>query len=143
MQPWEIELVEKMSKEDQKKYYEKTVKKYKEEMKKLKGLKREENREAFASIGWRTLLIASAIAIFAGPALMALGSGAVKMAGEIVGVGGVLGTVGALVGSIIVNDDGPKDIKAHIVAAQEHQKSINNLKNEIKKIKQKPAMASR
>ena len=140
---WEIENVEKMSEDNQRYYFERLMKKYQKELDDLKIEKRERNLSAIGSCAWRTGLIASAVLLFAGVAAAVLGEGALKIAGEIGSVSSIGLFGGSMVGSIAVDDDGPKDIKENFEAAKEANRQIKELKAKIKEIKQKPVMSAR
>ena len=98
---------------------------------------------AFKAGSWRTVLIASAIAVFAGPLMMALGDGAVKAAGEITALASIFGVSGSFLASTLVSDEGPRDIVDGINAAHDAKKQIKEIKNKINEIKKKPVMGKR
>ena len=143
MSSWEIERVEKMTEEEQRAYYGNLVKRYKEQIKELKGQERRNNVSAIASIGWRVAMLAGAIAAFAGPALTALGSGAIKIIGEITTISSVPLFGASMFGMLSSDDDGPKDININFLAAKETRASIKELEGKIKEINKKPVMGKR
>lgn len=143
MQAWEIDKVEELTEEEQKQYYEKLVAAYKDEIKELKDAKKSSDGRAIASCSWRALLIAAAVGVIAGPLMMTLGVGAVKAAGDIVALSGIGMFASGLLGSIFVNDDGPKDIKVNALASKDAREKIKDLKAKIKEINKKPVMAKR
>ena len=143
MLDWEISYIEKMPEEEQKRYYDKLISKYQEKIKELKREQKNNNHQAAGALIWRAGLIASAVALFAGPAMAVLGEGAVQTIGEIASVGSI-GLFGAsIVGSIAVDDDGPKDIKIGFEAARDAKKQIKEIKEKMKNVEKKQAMGAR
>lgn len=143
MLDWEISYIEKMPEEEQKRYYDKLISKYQEKIKELKREKKDGNHKAIGAIAWRTTLIASAVALFAGPAMAVLGQGAVQTIGEIASIGSIGLFAGSLVGSIAVDDDGPKDIKIGFDAAKDAKNQIKEIKEKMKNVEKKQAMGAR
>lgn len=143
MYVWEMEKVEQMSEDAQRDFYNRLIEKYKKELNELKLKKSERNLSAINSCAWRTGLIASAVLLFAGVAAAVLGEGALKIAGEIGSALSIGLFGGSMVGSIVVDDDGPKDIKINFEAAKEAKRQIKELKAKIKEIEQKPVMSAR
>ena len=143
MEIWEIDRVDKLTEEEQKRYYEKLIDSYKNKIQELKIAKKEGNMKAFKASSWRTVLIAAAIAIFACPLMMAIGEGALKTAGEYTSLGAVLGFTGSILASMNIDDNGPGDILYGIREANDAKKQIKELKGKIKEIKKKPVMGKR
>lgn len=144
MQGWEIEMVEKMPKEEQKRYYDRVIKKYKEQVQELKREKKSHNKHALGALTWRTGLTVATLAVIAGPAMMAFGQGTpVGFAGELVSVGAIGLFGGSLFGSIIADDDGPKDIKIGFEAARDAKAQIKELKTKIKNVEKKATATTR
>ena len=143
MLDWEIGYIERMPEEEQKKYYDKLVSMYKKKIEEIKIDKRENNAKAVGALAWRTALIASGIAVFAGPAMAVFGEGAVQTIGEIAAVGSIGGFAGSILASIFVDDDGPKDIKIGFEAAKDAKNQIKQIKAKIKDVEKKQAMGAR
>lgn len=143
MEAWEIERIEKMSEEEQREYYEKVIKKYQEEIKKLKRTKAYSNKSALSSCAWRAGIIGAMLVMFGGGAMIGFGEGAVRTAGEISMLSSLALFGGGMYGMLMSDDNGPIDIKLAFEAAKDAKKQIKEIKEKIKEIEQKPVMANR
>lgn len=144
MSPWEIEKVEEMTEDEQKEYYKKLIKKYKDLIKDARQDKRFANFESICVVGWRVALAAAAIGVLGGPTMAAIGGK------ELLGtIGGILmissipALAAALFGQMVAEDLDLSDVKDNFVAAQESREDIREFRKEIKEIKRKPVMRKR
>ena len=135
METWEIEKVDEMTESEQKEYYEKMVDAYNKELAALKEAKKKTDKSAIAACSWRATLIAGAVMVIAGPLMAAFGVGAVNTIGEITTATSLGMFGGGMVGSILVNDEGPKGIKKDLLASKDAREKIKGLKAKIKEVK--------
>ena len=143
METWEIEKVEEMTESEQKEYYEKMVVAYNKELADLKKAKKESDKGAIAACSWRATLIAGAIMAIAGPLMTVFGVGAINTIGEITAATSLGMFGGGMVGSLLVDDDGPKGIKKDLLASKDAREKIKGLKAKIKEASKKSATKKR